>query len=332
MLPNPRALPPGPTVKAPRIRGWHGEVILRDATVAHFIYRFLVDADGGPREQQLSVPVSFDRHNGRQRWEDVIPPASILTCEPRPRPVAFIPLGHDPNPGRNQVGGHFCPQFLFYADADRDDLAFGFDTLDVFRNMQADCECVYVDIFAAMEFVTLRIRGDGFDVRPRAERAESAETPYPRCSAEDRPDGWFGTDRMVELPAETRRATDGGDGSLTVETSAAGFAEVVWTLKNPRLNTRYKVYFLANPAERRPAGGRLSPGVAAQRAELYRLVEEYNRGNLDRYLGEFLIAADGQVLDHGADLGALRPRARELATRKAIPHDHLVEYYVPTVD
>lgn len=221
----------------------YDDVELVDAVRSRFRHGFRIMNRSGAKRAPIDFPAAFDRNHNRNSWSHVIDPDSIVTIEPRPRPVAFDFQSQPADCDRDQICGFFRHEALFVGNSTHDESGFTYETLDLFPHMTDGIECVYVDIFAPTNFVALRIHGRGFHVRipDLSNRHELT-----RCTVFEL-EGPFRTGAF-ELEDEAKRATEGRDGKIHVVRNERGFDEVHWSLQNPLLNKRYKIYFIADPS------------------------------------------------------------------------------------
>ena len=84
--------------------------------------------------------------------------------------------------------------------------------------------------------------------------------------------------------------------------------------------------------EPQPAMPPLSESLKARMASLFDLEDACDEGKLEEYRGEHLIVGDGVILVHGKDLRKLRKQANTKAKKEGIPLDHLLEFYVDSLE
>jgi hypothetical protein len=78
-----------------------------------------------------------------------------------------------------------------------------------------------------------------------------------------------------------------------------------------------------------PSAGPSDPVLEAQFEEWRKLDVLYNEGKLNKYRGEYVIWADGEIFAHGRHLLNVRLQAEELAGAKGITPNQLIDYFVP---
>jgi len=72
----------------------------------------------------------------------------------------------------------------------------------------------------------------------------------------------------------------------------------------------------------------LAPSVKAQLATIRWLDKQLNLGVLDKYSGEYVLAANEQILAHGTYLGKVRKAAEKKAKALQIPTEVIAVYFV----
>ena len=91
---------------------------------------------------------------------------------------------------------------------------------------------------------------------------------------------------------------------------------------------RYGFDPLGRPVTPDPELPPLPDYILSQLADRAWLDGLQNAGELERYNGEFVIAADRTILAHHADLRDARQEAEQKATERGIPHERLTNYYL----
>ncbi len=71
------------------------------------------------------------------------------------------------------------------------------------------------------------------------------------------------------------------------------------------------------------------PLLVAQMDDWHWLDEQRNEGKLDRYRGEFVLAAAKRIFGHGRNLVAIRPLAEQDARAQGIDPERIIDYFMP---
>lgn len=81
-----------------------------------------------------------------------------------------------------------------------------------------------------------------------------------------------------------------------------------------------------------PTPGRapIAPSVLAQLATIRWLDKQFDLGVLDKYMGQYVLAANEQILAHGTYLGKVRKAAEKKAKALQIPSEVIAVYSVPS--
>ena len=290
--------------------------LMRHGSVDYF------NSDGNPVRPD-NVPLSV-----KGRFDDQI-------LDVKFEPIADTQLELTPDTQlATEIRGYLVCQLKCKCDR-RHELELSYSVFDAYSKLhQGNYEAYYLDIFCKTRRVEVDIHGDNLWLGWLTKVLEVVELK----------DDFLENTAREHDPSQVKDFVDAPEGDLRWKDGKIHFE-----LSAPTQSYRYKLRFFKKSRTGSPSSSvtghcdavatgpcvpivaaPLSDAARAVQTERYRLVAEYQRGNLDAYLGQFLLAAEGRILDHDPDRLALRRRAAEKA--RGVPPERLVEYYVPTVD
>lgn len=138
-------------------------------------------------------------------------------------------------------------------------------------------------------------------------------------AAVDRAHALANKEALLEHARMGRSVCEGRDGKVVWITPAEIFA-------------RYGLDENGRPRPEPTAEPALSPAELAQYEEMEWLDKQRFTGQLDQYRGQYLIAADRQILAYGPSPAQIRSDAENRADAENIPRERLVTYFVPGLE